>query len=56
MLTVNALPGLLDALDAAWAAIERVRELHRPMNVDVLQHECAAEECGHEFRCPLSSR
>ena len=53
MLTVNALPGLLDALDAAWAAIERVRELHRPMNVDVLQHECAAEECGHEFGCPL---
>ena len=50
---VNTLPGLLDALDAAWAAIERVRELHRPIDVDALQHGCAAEECGHEFGCPL---
>ena len=71
---VNALPGLLEALEEAeghWdsldatlievqreklaleRAIERVRELHRPMNVDALQHGCAAEECGHEFGCPL---
>lgn len=28
-------------------AIERVRELHRP-----IQSECATEECEHEFDCP----
>ena len=49
---VNALPGLLDALDVAESAIERVRALHRPIDVDVLQSECAAEECEHEFECP----
>ena len=51
----NALPGLLDVLDVldvAEATIERVRELHRPIDVDVLQSECAAEECEHEFDCP----
>ena len=49
---VNALPDLLDALDVAESAIERVRALHRPIDVDVLQSECAAEECEHEFDCP----
>ena len=49
---VNALPGLLDALDVAESAIERVRGLHRPMDVDVLQSDCAAEDCEHEFNCP----
>ena len=49
---VNALPNLLDALDVAEAAIERVRDLHRPMDVDALQYACAHEDCEHEFDCP----
>ena len=42
--------------DAAWAAIERVRELHTPMDVDVLQSDCAAEDCEHEDECPTIER
>ena len=56
----NALPGLLDALDAAWAAIERVREMHTPGDEWCGYHnsalcECAnvyCEECGFSWPCP----
>lgn len=39
-------------LEVAEAATERVRELHAPTDVDVLQSACAAEDCEHEFDCP----
>ena len=33
-------------------AIDEVRELHRPMDIDALQYACAHEDCEHEFDCP----
>ena len=56
----NALPGLLDALDVAESAIERVRALHTPGDEWCGYHnsalcECAnvyCEECGFSWPCP----
>lgn len=53
---VNALPDLLDALEKAETAIERVRELHAPTDVDVLPPDCTAEDCEHEDECPTVER
>ena len=57
---VNALPDLLDALDVAESAIERVRALHTPGDEWCGYHnsalcECAnvyCEECGFSWPCP----
>ena len=57
---VNALPGLLDALEKAEAAIERVREMHASGDEWCGYHnsalcECVnvyCEECGADWPCP----
>jgi len=34
------------------AAVERVRELHKRVDVGVIVSDCAREECDHEGACP----
>lgn len=38
--------------DELRATVARVEALHRPVDVEVLAGDCAAEECGHEDECP----
>lgn len=52
---VNALPALLDALEAAEAEVARMRQLHRPVRVAFLPAACC--EGGHDHdRCVKVSR
>lgn len=50
----NALPAILDALDAAEAAVQRVRDLHTPRVEEAITGACADEECDHDGPCPGS--
>ena len=50
---VNALPGLLDQLDAAEAALARVRELHRESRGSMAAlYPNPLCECGKDYPCP----
>ena len=49
---VNALPGLLDQLDAAEAALARVRELHRESRGSMSAlYPNPICECGKDYPC-----
>ena len=49
----NALPGLLDQLDAAEAALARVRELHRESRGSMSAlYPTPICECGKDYPCP----
>ena len=50
---VNALPSLLDQLDAAEAALARVRELHRESRGSMAAlYPNPLCECGKDYPCP----